>query len=73
MQPTVLVPKAAVKTESGQTYVYVVKRDVAERHAVRLGGTDGDRLEVIAGLNAGDRVVLSPPQDLRDGGKVIVK
>ena len=73
MQPTVLVPKAAVKTESGQTYVYVVKRDVAERHAVRLGGTDGDRLEVIAGLNAGDRVVLSPPQDLRDGGKVVVK
>jgi hypothetical protein len=28
---------------------------------------------VIAGLHQGDRVVISPPRELKDGGKVIVK
>jgi RND family efflux transporter MFP subunit len=72
-QPTTLVPKAAVVVENGATFVYVVKGDTAERHAVRTGGADGDRVEVQAGLRAGDRVVVTPPKDLKDGGKVTLK
>lgn len=72
-QPTVLVPKAAVKTISGQTYVFVVKGDVVERRAVRVGREDGDRLEVLGGLTSGDRVVITPPAELKDGAKVTVK
>jgi multidrug efflux pump subunit AcrA (membrane-fusion protein) len=46
---------------------------VVERRAVSTGGADGDRVEVKAGLRAGDRVVLSPPPTLVDGSKIQIK
>jgi multidrug efflux pump subunit AcrA (membrane-fusion protein) len=72
-QPTTLAPRAAIKTEGTDTFAFVVRGEGVERRAVRLGDADGDRVEVLAGLQPGDRVVLSPPADLKDGAKVIVK
>jgi RND family efflux transporter MFP subunit len=72
-QPTLLVPKAAVRTVNTQSFVMVVRGDRVEERAVRLGGADGDRMEVVAGLQAGDTVVVSPPADLGDGALVVVK
>jgi RND family efflux transporter MFP subunit len=72
-QPVTLVPKAAIKIEGDVTVAFIVKGDSVERRAVRVGGTDGDRVEVLAGLHSGDRVVLAPPADLKDGVKVTVK
>ena len=72
-QPMTLVPKAAVMTQNGSSAVFIVRGDVVERRAVRTGGTDGDRMEVLAGLQPGDRVVISPPADLKEGTKVTVK
>jgi RND family efflux transporter MFP subunit len=69
-RPVALVPKAAIRTDGKQSYAFVVVNDVVDRRAVTIGGTDGDRLEVIAGLNAGERVVVSPPADLINGAKV---
>ncbi len=40
---------------------------------MKIGGTDGDRLEVLAGLKGGDRVVISPPPDLAAGKQIVVK
>jgi RND family efflux transporter MFP subunit len=70
-RPVILVPKAAVKVEGKQSYVYVVANDAVDRRAITTGGADGDRLEVIGGLNAGERVVVSPPATLTGGTKVI--
>jgi HlyD family secretion protein len=73
-QPVSLVPKSAVKTEGNQTVVFVVRPDnTVERRAVRTGGTDGDRQEVIAGLKSGERVVVTPPPTLIEGAKVVQK
>jgi HlyD family secretion protein len=72
-QPATLVPKAAVVGDNGNNFVFLVSGESVERRAVKIGGTDGDRVEVIAGLRSGDRVVVSPPQDLKDGAKVTVK
>ncbi|HKW02680.1 MAG TPA: efflux RND transporter periplasmic adaptor subunit [Vicinamibacterales bacterium] len=72
-QPVTLVPKAAIKIEGDASVAYIIKGDAVERRAVRTGGTDGDRVEVLAGLHAGDRVVLTPPAELKDGTKVSVK
>jgi len=72
-QPVTLVPKAALQTDSAGSFVYVVQGDTVERRAVRTGGTDGDRLEVIAGLRGGDRVVVTPSRDVKAGAKVAVK
>jgi RND family efflux transporter MFP subunit len=72
-QPTALVPRPAIKTLGADNYTFVVRGDAVERRAVKLGGTDGDRVEVLAGLQSGDRVVVSPPPTLADGSKVTVQ
>jgi RND family efflux transporter MFP subunit len=72
-QPMVLVPKSAVVTANGESAVFVLRGDAVERRAVRIGGTDGDRLEAIAGLRPGEQVVLTPPAELKDGMKVVIK
>lgn len=72
-QAMTLVPKGAVKTDGGASYVYLVRQDTVERRAIKTGGTDGDRLEVTAGLKGGDRVVVSPPAELAEGVKIIIK
>ena len=72
-QPTALAPKAAIKTEGSDSFAFVVRGESVERRAVRLGGADGDRVEVLAGLQPGDRLVLSPAADLKDGAKVVVR
>jgi RND family efflux transporter MFP subunit len=72
-QAVTLVPQAAVKTEGDASHVFVVTNNTVERRAVRLGGTDGDRREVLAGLKGGDRVVISPPAELAAGTLIEVK
>jgi len=72
-QPTALVPRPAIKSVGADNYAFVIRGDAVERRAVRLGGTDGDRVEVLAGLQSGDRVVVSPPPALADGSKVSVQ
>lgn len=73
-QPTSLVPKGAVIVDGDQSYVFVLRADsTVERRAVRTGGTDGDRLEVEAGLQSGERVVVIPPPSLKTGSLVTVK
>lgn len=70
-RPVALVPKAAIRAEGKQSYAFVVVNGIVDRRAVTLGGTDGDRLEVIAGINAGERVIVSPPADLANGARVV--
>jgi HlyD family secretion protein len=68
-----LIPKSAVRSENNTSYVFVVRQETVERRAIQTGGTDGDRLEVVAGVSAGERVVVSPPPALNDGLRVVVK
>jgi hypothetical protein len=72
-RPALLVPKAAVRTDQGQSIVFVVAGDRVERRAVRVGGTTGDQVEIVSGLNGGDRVVVDAPPALADGSKVVVR
>ncbi len=69
-----LVPKTAIRAEGNQSYAFVVSSDgVVDRRAVSVGGADGDRVAVIAGLTAGEQVVLSPPPELAGGARVVVE
>jgi HlyD family secretion protein len=72
-QSVTLVPQGAVKTDSGTTFVFLVNGQTVERRAVKIGGTDGDRVEVLAGLKGGDRIVIAPPADLAAGKQITVK
>jgi len=72
-RPVMLVPKSAIRTENNQSYAFVVNAGVVDRRGVRTGGADGDKLEVIAGLSSGERVILSPPSTLASGMTVVTK
>ena len=72
-RPVTLVPKGAIRTDGKQSYVFVVVNDRVDRRAVSTGGADGDRVEVTAGLNPGDRVVVSPPPELSAGALVVAR
>ena len=67
-KPMAVVPVLAVSRLSGQTFVYVAKqqngRYFAMQTAVTLGDTVGNLYSVAAGLNAGDKVIVSGTQFL---------
>lgn len=69
----VTVPTAAVQRGEPGTFVYVVRQDAtAHVQPVELGPSDGDTVEVEAGLNEGERVVTDGADRLREGSKVAV-
>jgi len=70
---SVLVPKTAIRSEAGKSIVFVLREDRVERRAVSAGLTTGDQVEVLSGLNAGERVVVDGPAALKDGDKVKVQ
>lgn len=45
--------------QDGGGFVYVVHGRVAERHAVRLGAASIQKVEILGGLNVGDKIVIS--------------
>jgi RND family efflux transporter MFP subunit len=71
--PVTLAPRTAIKSDGSGSFAFVVQDDVVERRAVQTGGTDGDRIEIRAGLGPGDRVVVSPPDTLAAGSRITVQ
>lgn len=67
------IPAAAV-TERGQLQsVLVAENGVAHTRLITAGSKNKDRIEVLSGLTAGDRVIVPVPQGLGDGAAVEVR
>jgi len=76
MSPKPTVPVLAVTRLGGQAFVYVAKdagggHFIAQQQAVSLGDTIGNDYAVLAGLNDGDKVIVSGTQMLMNGMPVI--
>jgi membrane fusion protein (multidrug efflux system) len=71
-RPAVLIPEQAVIAEGASTYVFTVQGARALRREVRLGQRETGTVEVLEGLEAGEPVVRSGVQRLRDGAEVRV-
>jgi multidrug efflux pump subunit AcrA (membrane-fusion protein) len=65
-----LVPRAAVREEAGETRVWVVAEARVEDRVVELGARAGDRVQVLSGLAAGERVVVESSEELSEGQEV---
>ena len=66
-----VVPVAAIQRGTPGTFVYLVKADdTVEIRVVELGATDGDRVQIVSGLQVGDQVVIDGTDRLRDGAKI---
>lgn len=66
----VLVPAEAVRAEGDASVVFVFANAKVERRTVTLGQDVGGHRQVLTGVRDGERVVLSPPESLRDGDAV---
>lgn len=74
-EPTLTVPVVSVIRVSGQQFVYVAERGegdalVAKQRAVELGPVQGDSYPVVSGVTAGERLIASGTQKIRDGAPV---
>jgi len=67
------VPLKAVQTSGETGVVFILRGDIVERRAVRLGASSGDNATVLSGLSAGDRVAIGDFTQLKDGAKVRVE
>ncbi len=68
----VAIPAAAIQSADGRAVVFVVAGENAERRAVQVEQSEGSTRIVIAGLSAGEEVVIEGPTDLADGDRVEV-
>lgn len=66
----VLVPKEAVTTKDGKRVVQKVTGDAVTTVAVTEGLSDGERVQIKTGLNAGDVVLADARRPLAAGAKV---
>jgi multidrug efflux system membrane fusion protein len=71
IQNAVVVPVAAVRQSGTGEFVFVLQQDrsVKQRPVVR-GQTLGDRVQVVSGLQVGERVITEGADRLRDGSRV---
>jgi len=67
---TIVVPRAAVLTNGQLTSVFAMDGDRARLRLVSVGADRGDTIEVIAGLDDGDRVVRQVTPALADGVRI---
>lgn len=68
-KPVTAVQASAVTERNGRKVVFVVNGGKARQTGVTVGGKIGELLEV-KGIQAGDKVVLNPGENLRDGSPV---
>jgi membrane fusion protein, multidrug efflux system len=66
--PTLLVPATALSSLGQMERIFVAGADSrAVLRLVKSGPAQGDRVEILSGLDAGERVVVNPPAGLREG------
>ncbi|MBI3525119.1 MAG: efflux RND transporter periplasmic adaptor subunit [Betaproteobacteria bacterium] len=69
----VRVPAAAISQREGKPVAFVIEAEQkVELRALNLGRTMGEDRQVLAGLSAGETIVVSPPPALADGAQVVV-
>ena len=66
-EAAVLVPKRALRTISGSTYVFVIKNGHAEQRLVQSGQAEGDLIELKSGVAADELIAASNVDQLSDG------
>lgn len=70
--PVMTVPRSAVVSRGGFDALFVVSKDnVARLSMVKTGAAYGDRIAILSGLDAGDRVAVSKIEQLSDGVPVV--
>ncbi|WP_414543168.1 efflux RND transporter periplasmic adaptor subunit [Nostoc sp. CCY0012] len=80
-RPGILVPTAAISRMGGQNFVFVAQAPaetkpgmpnlVAQQKPVKLGAIEGNNYQVLEGLEAGDKIVVSGILNLTNGAPIM--
>ena len=65
-----VIPEEALVPEKSSQYVFIVRDGVASKREVTIGARQPGSVEVLAGLAAGERVIVEGTIKARDGGPV---
>jgi HlyD family secretion protein len=66
------VARGSFVDESGGRYAYVVRDDIAYKTPVTLGPSSIDKVEILQGLKAGDKIVISGTSNFNGAAKVAI-
>jgi RND family efflux transporter MFP subunit len=72
-QPAIAIPPGAVRERGQLTSIFVADSGQAKARFVTLGRRADDRVEVLSGLNPGDKLIYPVPEALADGAAVEVR
>jgi RND family efflux transporter MFP subunit len=69
-KPKIAVPPSTLISQNGKTWVFRVEKDIVREIPVQPGNPLADFIEILQGLKPGERIVLKPNRNLRDGAKI---
>jgi HlyD family secretion protein len=67
---TLTVPNSALVMRGDQYFVFKIAGGKAQETPVTLGRKLGNFTEIVSGIKQGEKVIISPPSDLKSGEKV---
>lgn len=68
-----VLPIDAVHDDGDKPFVFIVKDGKAHKQKVKTGITSGEKIEILEGVAKGDQVIVSGPDNLKNGLEVTVK
>jgi HlyD family secretion protein len=69
-KPILVIPGSSVRSEDGKSYVFTISNDKAVKNEIVVGQTLGSYIEVISGLQSGQKVISTLDEKVKDGVEV---
>ncbi|TAL84612.1 MAG: efflux RND transporter periplasmic adaptor subunit [Rhodanobacter sp.] len=66
------VQRGSFVDESGGSYAYVVRDGIATKTPIRVGASSIDKVEILQGLKAGDRIVISGTDNFKGAARIAI-
>jgi len=66
----IVIPEEALVPEQDKQFVFIVADGIANRREVRIGARRPGQVEVLSGIEVGERIVIEGTVKVRDGGPV---
>lgn len=66
-KPILVIPASSVRNENGKSYVFTVSDDKAIKNEIVIGQKLGSYVEVLSGLQSGQKVISTLDEKIKDG------
>ena len=67
-----MVQRGPFVDSGGGRFAFVVDGDIAQRRSIEVGATSMTDVEIIAGLESGDRIVISGTDEFADAERILI-